>query len=292
MDVVACLSRDSKIGPVRFRVNHKVSTMSDGTRKQKFSKIKDKMWKNEQRVCRGSIWYNQLASMNEHAQTSAIFASDHKILVDLHCNNILLGVGRKIQMEIRLPRSTQAKPCSVAFSSGNVWGILWRKWCRQPGTRLTASISRHCIECLFRCVTLCISRQACKPTLCVWTSGFCCSWPKYRLHPVMFLCWTQCPKTLWRYSKKLWSCTWIVWYCLQSSIWCAILKTCRCWRSIEIEVFGKHGGACHCKAGGATTKTGLAVVADNTVPGKLDTRKYIATVDCESHCPHLTLHRE
>ena len=43
MDVVACLSRDSKIGPVRFRVNHKVSTMSDGTRKQKFSKIKDKM---------------------------------------------------------------------------------------------------------------------------------------------------------------------------------------------------------------------------------------------------------
>jgi len=55
MDVVACLSRDSKIGPVRFRVNHKVSTMSDGTRKQKFSKIKDKMWKNEQRVCRGSI---------------------------------------------------------------------------------------------------------------------------------------------------------------------------------------------------------------------------------------------
>jgi len=32
MDVVACLSRDSKIGPVR--VNHKVSTTGDGTRKQ------------------------------------------------------------------------------------------------------------------------------------------------------------------------------------------------------------------------------------------------------------------
>jgi len=32
MDVVACLSRDSKIGPVR--VIHKVSTTGDGTRKQ------------------------------------------------------------------------------------------------------------------------------------------------------------------------------------------------------------------------------------------------------------------
>jgi len=32
MDVAAPLSRDSKIGPVR--VNHKVSTMGDGTRKQ------------------------------------------------------------------------------------------------------------------------------------------------------------------------------------------------------------------------------------------------------------------
>jgi len=32
MDVVACLSRDSKIGPVR--VNHKVSTTGDGTHKQ------------------------------------------------------------------------------------------------------------------------------------------------------------------------------------------------------------------------------------------------------------------
>jgi len=32
MDVVACLSRDSKIGPVR--VNHKVSTTGDSTRKQ------------------------------------------------------------------------------------------------------------------------------------------------------------------------------------------------------------------------------------------------------------------
>ena len=32
MDVVASLSRDSKIGPVR--VNHKVSTTGDGTRKQ------------------------------------------------------------------------------------------------------------------------------------------------------------------------------------------------------------------------------------------------------------------
>jgi len=32
MDVVARLSRDSKIGPVRF--NHKVSTTGDGTRKQ------------------------------------------------------------------------------------------------------------------------------------------------------------------------------------------------------------------------------------------------------------------
>jgi len=32
MDVVACLSRDSKISPVR--VNHKVSTPGDGTRKQ------------------------------------------------------------------------------------------------------------------------------------------------------------------------------------------------------------------------------------------------------------------
>ena len=32
MDVVACLSRDYKIGPVR--VNHKVSTTGDGTRKQ------------------------------------------------------------------------------------------------------------------------------------------------------------------------------------------------------------------------------------------------------------------
>ena len=31
-DVVASLSRDSKIGPVR--VNHKVSTTGDGTRKQ------------------------------------------------------------------------------------------------------------------------------------------------------------------------------------------------------------------------------------------------------------------
>ena len=31
MDVVASLSRDSKIGPVR--VNHKVSTTGDGTRK-------------------------------------------------------------------------------------------------------------------------------------------------------------------------------------------------------------------------------------------------------------------
>jgi len=33
MDVVASLSRDSKIGPVR--VNHKVLTTSDGTRKQR-----------------------------------------------------------------------------------------------------------------------------------------------------------------------------------------------------------------------------------------------------------------
>ena len=32
MDVVASLLRDSKIGPVR--VNHKVSTTGDGTRKQ------------------------------------------------------------------------------------------------------------------------------------------------------------------------------------------------------------------------------------------------------------------
>ena len=32
MDVVASLSRDSKIGPVH--VNHKVSTTGDGTRKQ------------------------------------------------------------------------------------------------------------------------------------------------------------------------------------------------------------------------------------------------------------------
>jgi len=32
MDVVTSLSRDSKIGPVR--VNHKVSTTGDGTRKQ------------------------------------------------------------------------------------------------------------------------------------------------------------------------------------------------------------------------------------------------------------------
>ena len=32
MDVVVSLSRDSKIGPVR--VNHKVSTTGDGTRKQ------------------------------------------------------------------------------------------------------------------------------------------------------------------------------------------------------------------------------------------------------------------
>ena len=32
MDVVASLSRDSKIGPVR--VNHKMSTTGDGTRKQ------------------------------------------------------------------------------------------------------------------------------------------------------------------------------------------------------------------------------------------------------------------
>ena len=32
MDLVASLSRDSKIGPVR--VNHKVSTTGDGTRKQ------------------------------------------------------------------------------------------------------------------------------------------------------------------------------------------------------------------------------------------------------------------
>jgi len=32
MDALACLSRDSKIGPVR--VNHKVSTTGDGTRKQ------------------------------------------------------------------------------------------------------------------------------------------------------------------------------------------------------------------------------------------------------------------
>jgi len=32
MDVVACLSRDCKIGPVR--VNHMVSTTGDGTRKQ------------------------------------------------------------------------------------------------------------------------------------------------------------------------------------------------------------------------------------------------------------------
>ena len=32
MDVVESLSRDSKIGPVR--VNHKVSTTGDGTRKQ------------------------------------------------------------------------------------------------------------------------------------------------------------------------------------------------------------------------------------------------------------------
>ena len=32
MDEVASLSRDSKIGPVR--VNHKVSTTGDGTRKQ------------------------------------------------------------------------------------------------------------------------------------------------------------------------------------------------------------------------------------------------------------------
>ena len=45
MDVVACLRRDSKIGPVRL--NHKVSTIGDGTRKQKFSKIKNKRWKKE-----------------------------------------------------------------------------------------------------------------------------------------------------------------------------------------------------------------------------------------------------
>ena len=32
MDIVACLSRDSKIGPVR--VNHKVSAAGDGTRKK------------------------------------------------------------------------------------------------------------------------------------------------------------------------------------------------------------------------------------------------------------------
>jgi len=32
MDVVACLLRDSKIGPLR--VNHKVSTTGDSTRKQ------------------------------------------------------------------------------------------------------------------------------------------------------------------------------------------------------------------------------------------------------------------
>ena len=39
MDVVASLSRDSKIGPVR--VNHKVSTTGDGTRKQGDVEISD-----------------------------------------------------------------------------------------------------------------------------------------------------------------------------------------------------------------------------------------------------------
>jgi len=39
MDVVACLSRDSKIGPVR--VNHKVLTTGDGTRKQGDVEISD-----------------------------------------------------------------------------------------------------------------------------------------------------------------------------------------------------------------------------------------------------------
>jgi len=39
MDVMASLSRDSKIGPVR--VNHKVSTTGDGTRKQGDVEISD-----------------------------------------------------------------------------------------------------------------------------------------------------------------------------------------------------------------------------------------------------------
>ena len=39
MDVVASLSRDSEIGPVR--VNHKVSTMGDGARKQGDVEISD-----------------------------------------------------------------------------------------------------------------------------------------------------------------------------------------------------------------------------------------------------------
>jgi len=45
MDVVASLSSDSKIGPVR--ANHKVSTMGDGTRKQgdvEFSKFPISLW--------------------------------------------------------------------------------------------------------------------------------------------------------------------------------------------------------------------------------------------------------
>ena len=54
-----------------------------------------------------------------------------------------------------------------------------------------------------------------------------------------------------------------------------------CWRSTVI--LQKMGVHAYCEAGGATAKTGLAVVADNTVPGKLATRKYFATVDFESH---------
>ena len=45
MDVVASLSCDSKIGPVR--VNHKVSTTGNGTRKQgdiEFSKFPTSLW--------------------------------------------------------------------------------------------------------------------------------------------------------------------------------------------------------------------------------------------------------
>ena len=83
MDVVASLSRDSKIGPVR--VNHKVSTTGDGTRKQGDVEIsnfpislRDGLVINESFVCefKGSSrapggWHNGVRHSNDVLQAHA-----------------------------------------------------------------------------------------------------------------------------------------------------------------------------------------------------------------------------